>query len=496
MERSRKLFLGKAIAVMAAVPLLVWAYEYGPDPGYVQVPGENGGKSCAAGGICHATSASSFTTGSVTVNFPNGQTYTPGVTQHLSVTIADTNSAMKGWGFQLTARSGSPATTMAGSFAFVDNNTELMCSAPNLQSFTAVCDSGAGTGCTPTNAPSCPAGMPLQYIEHSLTGFTTTAGPGSATYQFDWTPPASDVGPIVIYVAGNAGGPPPATPQSVNGTHVYTAKYTLTALAAAGPPSIASGGVISAGSFGAFSSIAPGTWIEIYGTNLGPSTAVNWSGSDFNNGIGPTSLGGTQVTIAGKAAYLDYVSSGQVNAQVPSDVPTGTQDIIVTTPGGTSPAYSIQVNATQPGLLAPPSFSVGGKLYVVAFHQTTAPCGTSTGFCYVLPANAIPGLASAPAKVGETITLYGIGFGSVNPDFPAGKIVTQSNTLTLPLLMNFGSTPASTTCGTCYAGLVQQLVGLYQFNVLVPNVAASNAVPFSFKLGGTAGSQTLFTAVQ
>lgn len=492
MERNRKLFLGKVVAIMAALPLLIWAYEYGPDPGYVQVPGENGGKSCAAGGTCHATSASSFSTGSVTVNFPNGQAYIPGVKQHLSVTIADV-SPMKGWGFQLTARSGNPATTMAGNFAFVDTQTELMCATPNLQSSTAVCNSGAGIGCTATNAPTCPSGMTLQYIEHSQAGFNATIGPGPATYQFDWTPPATDVGPITFYVAGNAG---LGQPANVNGTHVYTKQYTLTAQAASAPPSIAAGGVISAGSFGAFSVIAPGTWVEIYGANLGPSTAVNWSGADFNNGVGPTSLGGTTVSIGGQNAYLDYVSAGQVNAQVPSNTGTGPQNIVVTTGGGSSPAYSIQVNATEPGLLAPPSFSVGGKQYVVAFHQTTAPCGTSSGFCYVLPANAIPGLASAPAKVGETITLYGIGFGGVTPNFSAGTIVTAANTLTLPLLVNFGSTAASTSCSTCYAGLVQQLVGLYQFNVLVPNVSASSAMPFSFTLGGSAGVQTLYIAVQ
>ena len=105
MERNRKLFLGKAVAIMAAGPLLMWAYEYGPNPGFVQVPGENGGASCAAGSSggspCHPASASSFTTGSITVTFPNGQTYTPGVTQQLAVTIADSDTSLTGWGFQL-----------------------------------------------------------------------------------------------------------------------------------------------------------------------------------------------------------------------------------------------------------------------------------------------------------------------------------------------------------------------------------------------------------
>jgi uncharacterized protein (TIGR03437 family) len=38
-------------------------------------------------------------------------------------------------------------------------------------------------------------------------------------------------------------------------------------------------------------------------------------------------------------------------------------------------------------------------------------------------------------------------------------------------------------------------LGLYQFDVVVPNVAASDTVPFTFSLGGTPGTQTLLIAV-
>jgi uncharacterized protein (TIGR03437 family) len=485
MEGKRKLYFLKVAAVMGAVPLLIWAYEYGPDPGYVQVPGENGGASCAAGGTCHATSASSFKTGSVTVSFPNGQTYTPGVTQHLSVTIADSNPSLKGWGFQLTARSGNPATTMAGTFTSTDTNTQLMCSQTNLLVFQQVAYSASG-------GQSCPSNEPLIYIEHSLAGFDATIGPGSATYQFDWTPPATNVGDIVIYVAGNGGlGQPPV----VTGDHVYTAKYTLTPATLSGEPSIYAGGVVSATDFGQFKQIAPGTWIEIYGTNLAPTTQ-QWASSDFVNNVAPTSLAGVTVMIGGQPAYLDLVSSGQINAQVPTNIGAGQQNIVVTTSGGSSSPYAITVNATEPGLDAPASFTVNQKQYVVALHTTAAPCGTSSGSCFVMPAGAIPGINSAPAKVGETIVLYGIGFGSVNPTIPAGQITTQSNQLTLPFLVNFGSTAATVSCPTCYDGLAPNFVGLYQFQVVVPNVASNNALPFSFSLGGSAGTQTLYTSVQ
>ena len=476
MTRNRKLLVAKMAAVMGTIPVLIWAYEYGPNPGYVKVPGENGGASCAAGGSCHALTAANFTTGSVAVNFPNGMTYTPGVPQQLSVTIADSDPTLKGWGFQLTARSGSPATTMAGTFTSADANTLLMCSQSNLQVFQQVNYSASGT-------QNCPSNEPLQYVEHSLQGFNATIGPGSATYHFNWTPPASNVGNIVIYVAGNAG---IGLPANVNGDHVYTQTYTLTPAAAAPAPSIYSGGVVTAESFGGFSSIAPGTWIEIYGTNLAANT-VNWSASDFQNGVAPTSLGGVTVSIGGQAAYIDYVSSGQVNAQVPSNVGTGTQNVVVTSNSVASSPYPITVSATQPGLLAPPNFQVNGTQYVVALHAD----GT-----YVLPAGAISGLTSTPAKAGETIILYGIGFGNVTPSFSAGQIVTGANTLASSFLVNFGQTAATVTCGTCYDGLAPNFVGLYQFQLVVPNVAAGNSVPFSFTLGGANGSQKLFTAVQ
>ena len=49
---------------------------------------------------------------------------------------------------------------------------------------------------------------------------------------------------------------------------------------ASSSPAIASGGVLSATAFGGFTSIAPGSWIEIYGSSLATNTR-SWGGSDF-----------------------------------------------------------------------------------------------------------------------------------------------------------------------------------------------------------------------
>jgi uncharacterized protein (TIGR03437 family) len=113
---------------------------------------------------------------------------------------------------------------------------------------------------------------------------------------------------------------------------------------------------------------------------------------------------------------------------------------------------------------------------------------------YVLPAGAIAGVASRPAKAGDTITLYGVGFGAVTPNIPAGQIVQASNALTQPFVLKFGV--ASTQAKVAYAGLAPGLVGLYQFNVIVPPSSGTGAVPLSFTLGGVSGTQQLFISLQ
>ena len=187
------------------------------------------------------------------------------------------------------------------------------------------------------------------------------------------------------------------------------------------PPSISSGGIVTASAFGAFPSIAPGSWIEIYGANLAADSR-SWTGADFTGVNAPTSLDGTKVTIGGQPAFIDYISPTQVNAQVPSSVAAGSQPVIVTSAAGASAASTITVNQQEPGLLAPSSFTVGGKQYVAALF--------SDGATFVLPPGAIAGVSARRALPGDTITLYGIGFGPVTPNMPAGQVVQQSNTLT------------------------------------------------------------------
>ena len=131
--------------------------------------------------------------------------------------------------------------------------------------------------------------------------------------------------------------------------------------------------------FGGFSSVAPGSWIEIHGSHLASHTRA-WTAADFQGARAPTSLDGTTVTIGGQAAFISYISPNQINAQIPSGVGLGPQEVRVTTAAGASDPQTITVNQVQPGLLAPASLKLGDKQYTEAVF----PDGTT----FALPAGA------------------------------------------------------------------------------------------------------------
>jgi uncharacterized protein (TIGR03437 family) len=250
-------------------------------------------------------------------------------------------------------------------------------------------------------------------------------------------------------------------------------------------PVVSAGGVITASSFGASTTVAPGTWVEIYGSNLG-STARSWTGADFTNGgqNAPTSLDRTEVNIGGQKAAIDYVSPGQINVQVPF-VNQGSVPLVVTTAGGNSAIYNLIVDVSKFAVYAPPQFKVGGKQYVGAVLATDANT-------FIMPPNSVTGFTSRQAHPGELITIYGVGFGPVTTNTLPGVVAPGNSSLSGTVQVLFGTTPAQLN----YWGLAPQSVGLYQFNVIVPAIASSDAVPVTITLNGNTSSQTLFTAVQ
>jgi uncharacterized protein (TIGR03437 family) len=98
---------------------------------------------------------------------------------------------------------------------------------------------------------------------------------------------------------------------------------------------------------------------------------------------------------------------------------------------------------------------------------------------------------SRPAKPGDLIVAYGIGFGGVTPSILPGTIVGQSNTLVNPVIIYFGTAPATIT----YAGLAGGFVGLYEFYFTVPSNLTDGDTQILVVRNGTTVPQTMYLAI-
>jgi uncharacterized protein (TIGR03437 family) len=175
-------------------------------------------------------------------------------------------------------------------------------------------------------------------------------------------------------------------------------RYTCTNTA---PPVITS--VDSASAYGGYPYFASGSWLEIKGTNLAdPADSRQWTTSDFTGLNAPTVLDGVSVSINGKPAYVWYLSPTQLNVQAPEDPAIGSVAIAATNCNATSVPFLFAKQALAPGLL---NYSAGGKQYMVATFASDGAyvLNTSVGAAF--------GLNSRPAKPGDLIIAYGIGFG-------------------------------------------------------------------------------------
>jgi uncharacterized protein (TIGR03437 family) len=437
-------------AALVLLPGTLLAYSTGPDPRLSGAPGD---QTCV---ICHSGTSLNGGGGSAALASSAGTSYTPGQPQIFTLTINDPKA--RAYGFQITARLVSDLVNgQAGDFTAGPSQLVL-------------CNDG-----TPKGASGCASDIAVQFIEHHSPS-------QSNTITVNWTPPSSNAGPVTIYAAANAAN----GDRNDTGDHIYTAMLQLTQLDITPKPAIQTGGVVSATAFQP-GGIAPGTWIEIYGSSLS-NTTRSWQASDFNGNTAPASLDGVSVTIGGKNAYVAYVSPGQVNAQAPDGIPIGSGVPLVLTNGASqSDAYSLQTSDTAPALLAPNSFAVNGKQYVAAM----LPPNDSGQTIFAAAAGAIPGVATRPAKAGEVVTLYGIGFGAVHPAVSAGTIATEASPLDASATIFFGQTAAK----ILYAGAAPGLVGLYQFNVQVPSLAPGDS-PLNVQIGGSVLKGTEYVTTQ
>ena len=237
------------------------------------------------------------------------------------------------------------------------------------------------------------------------------------------------------------------TGSVISGTGSGTLTGTL-----ATPASIYPSGIVPV--FSSVPIVQPASWISIYGTNLASSTAV-WS-----SGVFVTSLNNVSVTIDNKPAYLWLVSAGQINVQVPDDAVRGCVNVVVTTPNGTA-ASAVTLQPQQP------SFSLLSPKYVVAEIPTPDGSGFygsgTASYDLAGPSGAFS-FNTRPVKAGETVVLFGVGFGPTATNVPAGQFPAGATPTNALPDVTIGGVHAR----VLYAGLVG--AGLYQLNVVVPTL--------------------------
>lgn len=159
----------------------VHAFSAGPPAGYTRAPGEEP-EACAE---CHVTAEAG--TGQIFIDAPS--TYIPNQTYPITVRHTNTDPTRLRWGFQLTVLN--TGDEKAGNLSSSDSLTQVL--------------NNAGPG----NA--------RQYIEHTAPG-TFAGQQGGATWTFNWTAPATDVGTVIFYAAGNQAN----NDGNSSGDHIYS----------------------------------------------------------------------------------------------------------------------------------------------------------------------------------------------------------------------------------------------------------------------------------
>lgn len=214
--------------------------------------------------------------------------------------------------------------------------------------------------------------------------------------------------------------------------------------------------------------LAPGEIFTIYGTNLSKFQ------SDLNGFYRltalPGSLNGVSVTVGGIAAPLYFVSPGQINAQVPVNVPTGTQAVVVKTSNGASTAFNATIASAAPALYFDPSNGNGAIL-------------KNRDFSYVTADN--------PVKAGDVILIYLTGLGQTTPALTTGVLQSGTdlnNTSTVTVTIGGQNAPV------IYSIASPGFAGLYQIAATVPS-GVSGRADLVVK-AGTATSNTAKISVQ
>jgi uncharacterized protein (TIGR03437 family) len=225
-----------------------------------------------------------------------------------------------------------------------------------------------------------------------------------------------------------------------------------------GPPSFQTNGVRNGATFSESTPLAPGAFFSIFGSSLSDNVG-DWSGA-FTGVNAPTTLNGTRILLNNTPAFLSFTSPGQVNAIVPGSIAPGPVSVIVERNGVRSTPVTAQARALNPAFF---TYDQRNRRFIAALAADNS--------AFIAPADlfgvsSINGLAVRPARPGDFIVAYGMGFGATVPDVAPGTIPAPRDG-GYPIAAGSTLRLGSRTIPTLYTGL-SSFAGVYIVGFQVP----------------------------
>jgi uncharacterized protein (TIGR03437 family) len=206
--------------------------------------------------------------------------------------------------------------------------------------------------------------------------------------------------------------------------------------------------------------VAPGGLISVYGQQMAP---VNLATKEIPL---PTALAESCLTVNGVAVPVLFVSSQQINGQLPFNV-DGNAQMTLRTPGGISDNFNFSILSAAPAVFR--SGTAGPQTSLATITR-------SDNGELITPTN--------PVHPGDTIVIWATGLGRTSPAIDSG-MPAPSDPLPYAVIQ-----PSVLLGGVAldvqYAGLVPGSVGLYQINATVPgSVPFGLSIPLVIAQGGS-----------
>lgn len=160
-------------------------------------------------------------------------------------------------------------------------------------------------------------------------------------------------------------------PRVLSGAVTNTGTENNSEIYATTPPARPANGTLTAvfndASFGhepiATKAIAPNSIAVAQGTNLANTTIQSQRQAD---GTFPTNVGGTRVTVNGRAAQIFFVSPAQVNFLVPPQTEIGAAEVIVTSAENFPSRANVTASRAAPGIFTKTGDGIGEGLVLNA----------------------------------------------------------------------------------------------------------------------------------